>query len=232
MKPVTIMIVAAAAFFSSMSAVSASQPAAESPEPATQPLKQLDWQLDPVRFFQRVVERYRGLAHYRDTAKLVQVTNRNGKETSRVETKIDCEILEGKLKVQTPASQLKSSLRLNVPVKTSEPMRDAQLRYDLWLAPHMALKFTDEPLSELRAGVDEGFTPVEVEAVTIEDKEMLHVELRSGDGASEGCTAKFDLFVNADSMLIERIEGQQTLPDGASFSTTLQITPTEPKDQG
>jgi hypothetical protein len=75
--------------------------------------------------------------------------------------------------------------------------------------------------------VDEGFTATGAESVTIDNKPMVHVELKSGDGSSEDCQAKFDLFVNPDSMLIERIEGEQVLPDGANYSTTLQITPGE-----
>lgn len=44
-------------------------------------------------------------------------------------------------------------------------------------------------------------------------------------GSSEDYTARFDLLVNLQSMLIERIEGEQRLPDGAEYRTTLDITP-------
>lgn len=189
---------------------------------ATQP------RLDPVDFFERLVSRYRGLHMYKDTVDLIQVTQREGEESSRVRTRINCEIADGRLRIQTPASQVKSNLGLNLPLKSSSPMRESQLRYDLWLAPHMAMKFTDKPLKNLRAGVDQGFVATGIESVTIDNKPMVHVELRSGcgeDSLSEDCAAKFDLYVNSDSMLIERIEGEQRLPDGASYSTTLQITP-------
>ena len=53
----------------------------------------------------------------------------------------------------------------------------------------------------------------------------LCVQLTSGDGLSEDFTAKFDLYVDPESMLIQRIEGEQRLPDGADYSTTLDITP-------
>jgi len=181
--------------------------------------------IDPATFFQRIVERYHHLEAYKDTASVVQITQRQGEESSRVETQIACEISDGKLRVQTPASQTRKGLGLDVPVKQSKPVQDAQQRYDLWLAPHMALKFTEEPLKDLRAGVDEGFTATQAEAVTIDNKQLVHVALRSGDGLSDDCSAKFDLYVNSDSMLIERIDGEQKLPDGVNYSTSLHITP-------
>lgn len=204
-------------------------PAPSEPEAPADEARQT--RLDARKFFQRVIDRYRRLEQYRDTTRLVQVTRRDGDEPSRVESRIVCEIADGKLQVQTPSSQAKSALGFDLPVKSAAPMRDAQLRYDLWLAPHMALKYTEAPLQQFRAGVDEGFTAVQAEAVTVEDKSMMQITLRSGDGLSEQCTATFDVFVNADSMLIERIEGQQTLPDGANFSTTLDIVPQTPSAQ-
>ena len=186
--------------------------------------------LDPVAFFEQLVARYRGLNLYRDTVELIQVTYREGVEASRVQTKLACEVSDGKLTVQTPASQMRSGLKLDLPMKKSPAAKKVSEAQDLWLAPHMALKFEDEPLKKLRAGIDEGFTATDIESVTIDNKSMVHLELRSGDGASQNATARIDLYVNSDSMLIERIEGQQILPDGAEFSTTLHITPEQVED--
>jgi len=189
------------------------------------PLEFASAEIDPSVFFQQVVDRYRDLDTYRDRARLVQVMQRDGQESSRVETEIGCEIRDGALHVQTPQSQVAAALGLRLPVRPNPALEAAGPRYDFWLAPHMALKFAGEPLKELRPGVDEGFTATEAEAVTIDDRKMVHIELRSGDGLSEACTAKLNLFVNADTMLVERIEGEQLLPDGANYSTTLHITP-------
>lgn len=186
--------------------------------------------IDPVEFFQRLVARYRGLYLYRDVATITHITRRDGRESNRVQTQITCEVADGKLTVTTPASQARKGLGVDLPVRQSQPTAEAKRNYDLWLAPHMALKFTDEPLKKLRAGVDEEFTATEAESVTIDNKPMVHVELRSGcarDGASERCAAKVDLYVNPDSMLVERIDTQQQLPDGADYSTSMQITPEE-----
>jgi len=215
--------------------VRAVEPAATAPEESTATRDASSTrkrQIDPLEFFEKLVERYRHLDAYKDTTNLTQVTQREGQEASRIETQIACEIAEGKLKVKTPASQAREALGLKLPIKKSEPIKDVQQSYDLWLAPHMALKFTDQPLKELRAGVDEGFTATEAEPVIIDNKRMVHVELRSGDGLSEDCTAKFDLYVNSESMLIERIDGAQKLPDGASYSTTLRIKPEDVQSTG
>jgi hypothetical protein len=183
--------------------------------------------IEPAAIFEQLVKRYKGLHLYRDTTRLVQVTSREGQETSRIETEIGCEVRDGDLKVQTPATQARASIGLDLPVRQSPAAEAAHRGYDLWLAPHMALKFADEPLKNFRSGVDEGFTATEADSVTIDDKKMLHVELRSGDGLSESCTAKFDLFINPETMLVERIDGEQRMPDGASCTTSVHITPTE-----
>lgn len=183
--------------------------------------------IDPAVIFQQLVKRYKGLHFYRDTSRLVQITSREGEEPSRVETEIGCEVRNGALTVQTPASQARSSVGLDLPVRPSPAAEAAQRHMELWLAPHMSLKFADEPLKDFRRGVQEGFTPTDVESVTIDDRKMLHVELRSGDGLSEDCTAKFDLFINPDTMLVERIDGKQRMPDGANCTTSLHITPSD-----
>jgi hypothetical protein len=183
--------------------------------------------LDPAAFFARLVRRYRELSSYRDTIRLVHVTTRDGEEASRVETEIGCQVRGGNLCVITPTSQTRDALSLALPVRHSKAAENAQRGYELWLAPHMTLKFDEEPLKHFRAGVEEGFTAAEAHNVTINDREMVQLELRSGDGLSEDCAAKFDLFVNPETMLVECIAGEQRMPDGASAQTTLHITPEE-----
>ena len=180
---------------------------------------------DALAFFESLVDRYRALVAYEDVADVVQITTRPGEEPQRVETRIAATIQNGKLRVETPGSQMRDGIGLDVPLKTSPAMEAFVQKYNLWIAPHMALRFTDEPLEEFRLGVDEGFTPTKVETVTIDNKSMVHLQLTSGDGLSEDYTARFDLYVNPESMLIERIEGEQRLPDGADYRTTLDITP-------
>lgn len=180
---------------------------------------------DPGVFFDRLVERYRGLDAYRDTAEVVYVTEREGEEPRRVESRIVCEIQGDRLSVKTPASQVREAIGVNSAVPRSPAMETMVLRYQLWIAPHMALRFTDDPRRQLRAGVEEGFTPTRVEAVAERGRTLLRLELLSGEGLSEEHNARFELFVNPATLLIERIEGEQRLPDGAQYRTTLRIIP-------
>ena len=181
--------------------------------------------MDPLALFETLVARYRELSTYRDSARLVQVTHREGNEDLRSVSNFLCEVIEGKFQLITPEKQIRNGLGLNLPIRKTDAMKSVELRYKLWLAPHMTLKFADEPLMQLREGIEQGFTPTSVEKVLLGDKQMWLLQLQSGDGLSSVFDAKFDFFVNPDSMLIERIEGIQHLPDGSDFITTLEITP-------
>ena len=188
--------------------------------------------LDPLIFFDELVERYRGLTAYTDLTHIIQVTRHYDEQTpsQRTETRVSCELAEGELNVVTPGLQLGlqlgRGLGLDLPIEPSEETKRSKRRYDLWLLPHMALKFAEKPLEELREGVPKGFTATEAEEITIDDRPMVHLELTSGDGLSGDYNARFDLYVDPESMLIERIEGRQRLPDGGDFETTYHITPT------
>jgi hypothetical protein len=179
--------------------------------------------IDPATFFQQLVDRYRGLDQYEDTASVEHITARDGEETQRTTTQITTVVDGEELDVQTPMSTLRDDLGLTIPGKALEEIRR---KYLIWLAPHMALRFTDEPLRQFRAGVEEGFTATEAEHIEVNNKPMVHLALRSGNGTvSAASQARFDLYVNPRSMLIERIEGEQRLSDGAVMQTRVNITP-------
>ena len=113
--------------------------------------------VDAEAFFEALVARYQRLEQYEDSTTVVEVTERCGEDTTRVETRIECEITDGELRVETPQSQLRQGLGLNVPLRRSEALDNLGHKYDLWLAPHMTLRFSEEPLKEFRPGVAEGF---------------------------------------------------------------------------
>ncbi|MHC4101420.1 MAG: hypothetical protein ACYS15_18295 [Planctomycetota bacterium] len=183
--------------------------------------------VEPVSFFGALVDRYRGLSAYEDVADVVETRTRAGRPPLRVETRIACRLEGDKLAVTTPGSQVRTSAGLDVPLDTRPAMEALVLRYNLWLAPHMALHFVDDPLKDLRLGVPEGFTAAGAETVTVDERRLVRLELKSADtpktDGAEG-TARFDFWVDPQSMLIERIEGRQRLPDGADYRTTLAIT--------
>lgn len=182
--------------------------------------------IDPAVFFEKLVQRYREISTYRDTTQLVQITRRAGERDLKQETSLICEVVDGELIVRTPTQQIREGFGFNLPIRRSEALKQMELRYQLWLAPHMTLRFAADPLKALREGLVDRFTPVLTERVLLNDRPMVHLELRSGDGLSELVEAKFDFYINPDSMLIEHIDGLQHLPDGSDFITTMEIRPT------
>lgn len=181
--------------------------------------------LDAKSLFQDLVARYRQLVRYQDVTRMVQVTEKADGQTTSSDTNLSCVFDTDSLQVETAAAAWRKQLGLDAPLKKNDSMAAAERSYFLWLVPHMNLRFSEKPLEEFRMGVVEGFTPTQAERVKVAEKEMIRVELRSGDGLSENCTATFDLFVNPESMLIERVQGEQRMPDGSSCETTLEITP-------
>ena len=100
-------------------------------------------------------------------------------------------------------------------------------RYNLWLAPHLALHFAAEPLKELRLGVPQGFVPAATELVE-GDRPSVRLELRSAEAPQQSAAeaqAVFSLWVDQESMLVRRVSGHQKLPDGATYEVTLDIAP-------
>lgn len=181
---------------------------------------------DARGFFDRLVARYRNLTTYSDISRVVQVIQHAGEtESRRVETEMSSQVADGALRTETALSQLRRTFGLELPLPAPEPMRQAELQYQLWMLPHLTLKFSDEPLRDFRDGVHEGFTATDLAPVTVDDRPLMHLELRSGDGTDANSTATFDLFVDPESMLIERIHGHQRLPDGGNYETTVDITP-------
>ena len=184
--------------------------------------------IDARAFFALVVARYRDLQSYEDTTRVVRVTRRDGETPERVETHIGCAIEHGELRVETAAAALRRRVGLGLPVRVSPAMRQARLSYQLWMAPHMGLRYSsDEPASAvLGVTAASGLTATEADIVTIDERELVHVELTSPETeAREAGETTLDLYVNPDSMLVERILGQQRLPDGGNYETTLDITP-------
>lgn len=189
--------------------------------------------IDPLVFFDALVERYRRIELYTDISHLIESVQRDGETTSTTETQLTCEVRSGELRVETGSDQIRQSLGIQSPFPMTPMMRDMQTAYWLWLAPHMTLRFTDDPLVEFRDGVDDGFTPTRAEAVLVDEKPMVQIELRSSERRcrrNRNDEARFELYVDPESMLIERIEGQQMLPDGALQHTTLNITPLSVSD--
>lgn len=190
--------------------------------------------IDPVWFFQKVVDRYRTLGAYEDTMHVVEVTEHAGREVQRLESDMRCEIDDaGELRVRTPSKSLLDELGLNITFAHSKSMRETRRRLDLWLAPHLGLRYLDNPLLDFRQGVEKGFTARSAKTVTVNDRPMVQIELASDDvenDNNDGADASFDIYVDPESMLVERIEGRQQFDDGSTRQTTLEINPGNVRD--
>ncbi len=180
---------------------------------------------DPEMFFRQLVQRYQQISSYRDTAKVTEVTVRAGEEPRRIQTQISCAFSENSaLEVRTPASQWWQGVHLPMTMNSIPHWREANEQYNLWRAPHMVIKFAEEPLHDFRVGVEDGFAASDVAQITLDDRVLIDLKLSSSQNQEEP-EAIFDLFVNPESMLIERIEGWQVLSDGTEYHTTIAITP-------
>ncbi len=177
---------------------------------------------DPGAVFDTLVDRYRRLVAYEDTVEVVEIVTRGEQRRHRVKTRLACRIENDRLRIESPGRQVRSGVGLGGPVSRSAAVESLVMRYNLWIAPHMVLRFKENPLAEFRLGVPGGFVPASAEPASWRDRQYILLELKAVDPADD---ARYELWVNPDSMLIERITGRQTLPDGADFQTTLSITP-------
>ncbi len=183
----------------------------------------------PGAIFDTLVERYRQLVDYEDTVVVVETVTRESQEPHRVETRLTCRIENDRLRIDTPGAQARGRVGLGTPVVRSTAMESLALRYNLWIAPHMALRFKQDPLGEFRLGVPQGFIVAGVEQASWRDRPLIKIRLEAAAvedaGADAAKTAQYELWVNPESMLIERVTGHQTLPDGAEYEITMDITP-------
>jgi hypothetical protein len=183
---------------------------------------------EPTAYFQEIAERYRGLTAYSDEAQVVEVVTRPGAEPHRVESRIACRLEGEKLSVRTPGDQIAEGLNLASPTALSPAMEALVRRYNLWLAPHLALHFAADPLKDLRLGVPQGFVAATSEIVPAgEGKSTVRLELRSAEPPAEGGepAAVFSFWIDPESKLIRRVGGRQTLPDETGYELTLEIAP-------
>ena len=176
-------------------------------------------ELDPIRFFKRLVDRYRAIEDYVEETEVEQITNDPATDDPpiRTRTRVRAEVRDSRLVVERPGllDDVGRSLTSSKPGATAE---------DLWLLPHLRLRFSDSPLEEFRPSEAGGFRAAEADRVVVDDREMVRVELRAGGEAESGPTdARFSLFVDPERMLVERVEGEEWLPGGLRQQTTLRI---------
>jgi hypothetical protein len=189
---------------------------------------------EATSFFEALVWRYRQLIRYADTSRLEQVvgaTEALPAEDLRTSVAVRTVIEEGRIEVSTASGRIadvvgagpKGLQRLGLGRTPAEASLRREI--DLTLSPHLGLRVLDEPLRDFRPGRSEGFTATQLERITVDEREMIRLELRSGGATHGEPAAVFGLTVDPESMLIRRIEGSERLPDGRACTTDLSIEP-------
>lgn len=184
--------------------------------------------LDANTLFGKLVDRYRGLSFYKDSVKLAHrtvVPQAPAATAPAVEQSIDCTIRGTLLDVVSSAIGAGASCD----ARDVSPVGKLALAQQMWLLPHMALRFADEPLRSMHGGDCGALVPTSVEEVTIGERPLLRLHLQSGGAAPDPATTceptSLDFYVNPQSMLIERIEHTHELGKGVRYEATLEITP-------
>ena len=203
-------------------ALAGAQPAAAAQEPRTEDAAA---EIDAAAFFDGLVERYRHIESYLDVVEAEYTTFRGDEEPHRIRSRLVCRVEDDLLRVESAAAQVREGLGLDS-LTRSPAVEALVLRYNIWLAPHMALKFSEDPRRDFRLGVPAGFSAEKASVVSEGTPARVRLVLvERAPAESEAAPARFVLLVNLETMLVERIEGEQLLPDGARFTTTLRITP-------
>lgn len=172
---------------------------------------------DALEFFQRLVARYRSLERYAEEAEVVQVTSDPASEVPPVRSRVRV-----RARIEGNALDVESSSAAERIAEFLEADPDSGVsEADLRLLPHLRLRFEDEPLENFRPGTRQAFRPAELDRVTVDDRELVKVELLSGSTGSPD--ARFSLFVNPERMLVERVEGDEWLPGGIRHRTSVTI---------
>jgi hypothetical protein len=167
-------------------------------------------------FFQRLVERYRALHRYTEEAEVEQVTDDPATDAPPIRTRsrVRAEVDDRQLTVE-------SSSLVDAISETLRPSGDGATDAELWMLPHLRLKFDEKPMESFRPATRTPFRASEIDRVRVDDRELVRVELLSGEtGAPD---AKFSLYVDPDRMLVERVEGDEWLPGGLRHRTTVRI---------
>jgi hypothetical protein len=171
---------------------------------------------EALAFFQRLVERYRALHRYTEEAEVEQVTDDPATDAPPIRTraKVRAEVDDRQLTVE-------SSSLVDAVSDTLRPSEDGATDAELWMLPHLRLKFDEKPMESFRPATRTPFRASEIDRVRVDDRELVRVELLSGEtGAPD---AKFSLYVDPDRMLVERVEGDEWLPGGLRHRTTVRI---------
>ena len=158
-------------------------------------------------FFDRLHQRYLELERFAEEVRVLQVVEDEATDAEPIATRTRIRIeVDGetcRLHRPTVAPRLVDALVDDA---------DAPTEADLQLLPHLRLRFDPDPLLSLRRGRPEGFRPVELEHDELDGRPIVRLQLHSGP--EEDPAARVGFVIDLESMLIDRVEGEERLATG------------------
>lgn len=162
--------------------------------------------LDADCAFGLLQRRYQSLRDHRERGELLEEIDLGDSVVRRTETKVDCTVRDGRFAVTTTARRIRTFFGRMVPIRSGPGPRDAARELDRWLVPHAVLD---------RDGTG-GLGPASADDVVVDERSLIRLEL-------EGAGDRVELFVNPETVLVERALGERALPDGGRWRGQLDI---------
>ena len=190
----------------------ASEPPASEPPTATGPASPAPSAADPSRrldaasVLEILQRRYGSLRAHHERGQLIERIDTGDQVENRTETTVECVIREGRFVVTTTARRLRAAIGRVLPLRSGPGVTRATWELDQWIAPHAVL--------DREASTDLG--PAAASRVRIDDREFIRLDLEGGGD-------RLELFVNPETVLVERASGQRPLPGGGSWHGQLDV---------
>ncbi len=170
------------------------------PEPDAVP------RIDAASVLDILQRRYGSLRAHHERGQLIERIDVGDRVENRTETTVECVIREGRFAVTTTARRLRAMLGRVLPVRSGPGVTEASRDLDQWIAPHAVL--------DREARTDLG--PAAASRVRIDDRDFIRLDLEGGGD-------RLELFVNPETVLVERASGVRPLPGGGSWRGQLDV---------
>lgn len=162
--------------------------------------------LDPICAVNLLQRRYRELQDHHERGQLVEEIDLGDGTVRRTETQVDCYVRDGRFTVSTTARRIRTFFGRMVPVRTGPGVEAAAQELDRWIVPHAMLDRDTSSMLDASAA----------DTVRVADRELIRLEFED-DGD------RVELFVNPETVLVERARAERTLPNGGRWRGELDI---------
>lgn len=176
--------------------------------------------IDAQCFYEHLIERYASLSKYRDLSKVVQTITPPQGPPARVRTRLHVAVDDGQVRVDSPRSALTRRIAERLPVRRPGLVAEKATQRDQWIAPHLVV----QPARDGADRADAGLSAALADAAVFKDRPMVHIELTTSDRESaDGPTTTVDLYVDPESMLVERAARTEQLPGGGEYHSESDV---------